>query len=225
MDFRVGVVVVAAGSGERFGGPKARVVLEGQSLLDRACAPFEGFEDRVAVLAGADLPGGAPPGWRAACGGARRRDSVEAGLRLLAPSTTHVLVHDAARPLADRALVDRVVAALRTHDAVIPGLPVVDTIKRVESGPGVATRVVETPDRGTLVAVQTPQGFLRSLLQRALVGDSADATDEAALVERLGVEVAVVPGSPRNLKITLPGDLALAAFLLRSAAGGDAPFG
>jgi 2-C-methyl-D-erythritol 4-phosphate cytidylyltransferase len=120
-----------------------------------------------------------------------------------------VVVHDAARPLATRALFEAVVAAVRSGaDAAIPGLPVADTLKRVRD-----ERVLETVDRGELVAVQTPQAFRASMLRAAHAG-SDDATDDAALVEAVGGNVVVVPGEPRNLKITTPDDLLVAAALL-----------
>jgi 2-C-methyl-D-erythritol 4-phosphate cytidylyltransferase len=207
-----GVVLVAAGEGRRFGGPKAFLDLEGVPLLRRAAAPFARLADRVVVVRRADLERAAMPGWKVVAGGARRRDSVALGVAALDPGTAIVLVHDAARPLVTEALVDRVAAAARQHAAVVPVVPLHDTIKRVQAG-----RVLETLDRASLVAVQTPQAFRADLLRRALARTDADATDEAALVEALGETVATVPGDPRNVKITTPEDLPLIRALLGAA--------
>jgi len=206
-----GVILVAAGSGERFGAPKAFVELDGRTRLDRAAAAFESIPHRVAVLREEDLKEAALEGWTVVAGGARRRDSVAAGLAALPPEADIVLIHDAARPLVSPEVVARVVAAAATHPAVIPVLPVVDTIKRLDGD-----HVVETLPREALARVQTPQGFHRALLERALAVSTADATDEAGLVVALGEPVFTVPGSGRNLKITEPLDLRIAAALLRA---------
>jgi len=140
-------------------------------------------------------------------GGTERTASVAAGLAALRPDDEVVLVHDAARALAPPTLFDDVIAAVRSGaEAVVPGLPVADTIKSVdESG------VVEgTPDRDRLRAVQTPQGFSRSLLERAHAS-GASASDDAGLAERIGAQVRLVPGDARAMKVTTPHDLAVAA--------------
>ena len=145
-------------------------------------------------------------------GGAERGDSVAAGLRALGGDVGIVLVHDAARCLTPVEVFDRVVAAVADGAAaVVPGTPVVDTIKQVDAH-GV---VVGTPDRSALRAVQTPQGFRREVLVRAHAVSSA-ATDDAGLVERLGEPVLVVEGDPRALKVTTPADLDTAARILAS---------
>jgi 2-C-methyl-D-erythritol 4-phosphate cytidylyltransferase len=206
----IGVILVAAGEGSRFGGPKALIELAGQTLLHRSAHALGSFGDRVAVLREADLERADLPGWTIVAGGARRRDSVAAGLAALRSASGIVLVHDAARPLVPPEVVARVAEAATRAPAVIPVVPVTDTIKHVEGN-----RVVETPDRAALVAVQTPQAFRVDLLRRALEASDSDATDEAALVEALGVPVLTVPGDPRNLKITAPEDLQVAAALLQ----------
>jgi 2-C-methyl-D-erythritol 4-phosphate cytidylyltransferase len=206
-----GVVLVAAGEGRRFGGPKAFLDLEGRTLLERAAAPFASLADRVAVVREGDLGRARLDGWKVVAGGARRRDSVENGLAALDPETDVVLVHDAARPLVSRALVERVLAAASLHPAVVPAVPVTDTVKRVRG-----KAVVETLERASLVAVQTPQAFGVALLRRALRATGEDATDEAALVEGLGEPVVTVEGDPRNIKLTTPLDLDLIRALLRA---------
>ncbi len=206
-----GVVIVAAGEGRRFGGPKAFVDLLGASLLERAAAPFASFRDRVAVLRREDLARARLPGWKLVAGGARRRDSVANGIAALDPLTEVVLVHDAARPLATAALVGRVLAAAAHHAAVVPAVPISDTVKRVRG-----EAVEGTLDRTDLVAVQTPQAFRVDLLRRALQRDDADATDEATLVERLSEPVFTVAGDPLNLKVTTPEELDLLRAFLKA---------
>lgn len=157
-------------------------------------------------------------------GGARRRDSVANALAALADvEAPLVLVHDAARPLAALDLARRTVAAAARAGAAIPGVPVADTLKRVTTDTDGTEHVGETVDRATLRAVQTPQAFGLALLREAhAAADPAwDATDDAAMVERLGHAVAVVAGDPRNLKVTTPGDLALVRALL-ALEGADA---
>lgn len=145
------------------------------------------------------------PGVTVVAGGASRSASVRAGLDALPPEVKLVLVHDAARPAASAELFRTVRAALeRGANAVVPGVPVVDTIKQVEERGGEVV-VASTPDRATLVAVQTPQGFRVDRLRDAHA-TGGEATDDAALIEALGLEVVVVPGEPGNVKLTDPAD-------------------
>jgi len=204
-----GVVLVAAGAGARFGGPKAWAILGGRTLLRRSADAFAHVPDRVVAVRAEDRGRVDLPGWTVVAGGARRRDSVAAGLAALRPGTGHVLVHDAARPLVSRAVIDRVVAAAAETGAAIPVVAVTDTIKQLAEG-----RVAGTPERTSLAAAQTPQGFRVALLRKALAAVSRDATDDAALVEATGASVIAVAGDPANVKITTPLDLALAEALL-----------
>ncbi|MFQ6171502.1 2-C-methyl-D-erythritol 4-phosphate cytidylyltransferase [Oryzobacter sp. R7] len=222
----VGVVVVAAGSGSRLGAgtPKAFVHLGGRPLVAHALdvvARVPGVTS-VAVVVPPELADASGPAWAGVrlppsavvvAGGAERTHSVAAGLAALDDSCDVVLVHDAARCLAPVAVFERVVAAVRGGAAgVVPGVPVVDTVKVVDER-GV---VVATPDRGSLRAVQTPQGFRRVVLEAAHAG-GGDATDDAGLVEALGHEVLVVAGDPLAHKVTTPDDLAHAERLLVGA--------
>nr|WP_040562805.1 2-C-methyl-D-erythritol 4-phosphate cytidylyltransferase [Kineosphaera limosa] len=152
---------------------------------------------------------------RVVAGGAERSDSVAAGLAALADcDAVHVLIHDTARCLAPAELFDRVLAALRGGDeAVVPGLAVTDTIKLVDK----AALVTGTPPRASLRAIQTPQGFTRGAITRAHA-HGAQATDDAALVEALGLPVRVVPGAASAFKITEPDDLDRAERLVRTDA-------
>lgn len=206
-----GVILVAAGAGERFGGPKVFAALEGRPLLEWAALPFYDFPDRVVVIREEDRALVTLKDWKIVPGGARRRDSVRAGLDALDPQTEIVLVHDAARPLVSQALVERVARAARAGGAAVPVVPVRDTIKRVEGD-----AIVQTLQRSELRVAQTPQGFRVELLRKAHAASDRDASDDALLVEDLGAPVAAVAGDPRNIKVTTPADLAVACALMEA---------
>jgi 2-C-methyl-D-erythritol 4-phosphate cytidylyltransferase len=211
-------IVVAGGSGARFGGSKQFAMLGSSTVLDCSVATAVKHSDGVVVV----VPSGDVDRVRAAsggptlvvvAGGATRSGSVRNGLASVPTTARIVLVHDAARPLASSALFASVVAAVRAGaDAVVPGVPVTDTIKQITTD-GV---VVTTPDRASLVAVQTPQGFVADVLRRAHER-AADATDDAVLVEAMGGHVIVVPGDVNNRKITTPEDLEWAARMVAGA--------
>ena len=211
-------LIVAAGSGDRLGAdrPKALVELAGRPLVQwsiDALAQVEGVE-RIVVALPAGTP--APPGVTAVTGGVVRSDSVRRAL-LASGEGDPVLVHDAARPLLTPQLARAVLAALAGDGSAagaIAAVAVTDTIKRVD---GETRKVAETLDRSQLWAVQTPQVFRRAALQRALDVPAevlGRATDDAWLVERDGGTVVVVPSSEKNIKVTTPLDLELAALLL-----------
>jgi 2-C-methyl-D-erythritol 4-phosphate cytidylyltransferase len=224
----VGVAIPAAGSGRRMGGVrKPFVELAGEPILLRSLRPFLDHPMVVAVvvaLGEEDLLH--PPSWLAEAhpkvhlvrGGASRGESVLAALEAL-PSTVEVVaVHDAARPLVTRAIIDRCLEKVGPDRGAVAGWPAVDTLKEVDAG----GRIVGTPARDRIWHAQTPQIFPRDLIQRAYreaARCGMAETDDAALVERMGGQVVMVPGSPSNLKITLPGDLALAEVLLRAEEG------
>ncbi|MFM7718652.1 MAG: 2-C-methyl-D-erythritol 4-phosphate cytidylyltransferase [Actinomycetota bacterium] len=212
-------IVPAAGSGERLGGdePKAFVALAGRPLLLHAidalrAAPSIGhivvavpadWDARARALLGAD------PHCEIVEGGPSRRDSVRLALATVDPSIEIVVCHDAARPLAPPALVEAAIAGLDGADGAVPGLPVVDTVKRVEDG-----FVVRTEPREGLVAVQTPQAFRAAALREAHARTETDVTDDAMALELAGFRVRVVPGDPRAFKVTTAEDLARAESLL-----------
>ena len=210
-------ILVAAGRGERMGAgrPKAFLELAGQALVLRSALVFDAAPSVGRIVA--VVPGAEVEAARALLssvrklvavvpGGERRQDSVLLGMKQ-APEGFDgvVLVHDAARPLVDVALVEAVAREAAGTGAALPVLPVVDTVKRVRDG-----LVVETLDRKELGAAQTPQGLRFPLLVEAYEAarrDGVTVTDEAMAVERLGAPVRAVPGSPRNRKITTPEDL------------------
>jgi 2-C-methyl-D-erythritol 4-phosphate cytidylyltransferase len=219
----VWAVLAAAGSGDRLGAdrPKAFVRLGDRPLLGESLERLDASDWIDAIVVAA------PPGWEepaillaeelgcgkvSACvaGGATRGESVRAALAEVPGDAAVVLVHDAARPLLDDAVVERVVMALNEGwDGVVPALPVTDTVKRVDG-----ERVVETLARDHLRAVQTPQAFIAQVLRDACNGDVSWASDCAALVEARGGRVKVVDGDPRLLKVTDAADLDRVAALL-----------
>lgn len=219
-DGPVWTIVLAAGSGRRYGAPKQYEQFGGERVIDRSLAIARAAADHVVVvLAPGDdeigrelLDSGAAD--VAVEGGAERADSVRAALAVIDEDAAVIVVHDAARPLASATLHQAVVAAVHGGaDAVIPAIPVTDTIKRIEHDPHGRSIVVETPDRSWLVAVQTPQAFRADVL-RSAHASGADATDDAALVEAVGGTVVVIEGETTNMKITGPDDLAVARVLL-----------
>jgi len=213
----VWAILVAAGSGDRLGAdrPKAFVRLGERVLLAEPLERLEttGWIDAIVVAA--------PPGWEepaillaeelgagkvnaVVTGGATRAESVRIALAEVPDDVAVVLVHDAARPLLSEEVVERLLGKLNEgFDGAVPGLPVVDTVKRVERG-----TVVETLARDGLVAVQTPQAFVAPVLRSAADGDG---TDCASLVEAKGGRIGVVEGDPRLLKVTTADDLELVA--------------
>jgi 2-C-methyl-D-erythritol 4-phosphate cytidylyltransferase len=213
-------LLLAAGRGERLGAPKGFVQLEGRPLLAlaletvRRCASVDVIV--VLVPAGDEVQARelAGPDEIVAVGGDSRQASVRAGLDALddlGRPVDAVVVHDVARPLAPSTLFDEVIAGLGDADGVVPGVPVTDTVKRLDDGV-----VAETLPREALVAVQTPQAFRLEALRRAhelAAKEGFLGTDDASLLERAGMRVVVVPGDPRNVKITEPHDLAVASLL------------
>jgi len=221
---------VAAGRSVRLRGdtPKQFRPIAGVPMVLRALRPFAAHPDvaHVVLVLPPDAAA-APPeflrplgsGLTVVAGGAARAESVAAGLSALDPRCVTVLVHDAARPFVERAVIDAVIAHARAGEGAVAAVRVSDTVK--EAATEDPSRVGRTVPRDGLWRAQTPQGFPRTLLERAhreAGAGYAAATDDAALVERLGVPVRLVPDSPRNLKITTADDLALAELLAREDA-------
>lgn len=216
----VWAVLAAAGSGERLGAerPKAFARLGERVLLAESLERLDASDWVDAIVVAA------PAGWEepvillaeelgcakvGACvtGGATRAESVRAALEEIADDAAAILVHDAARPLVTDDVIGRVLAPLSEGwDGAVPALPLADTVKRVRDG-----TVVETLDRSELVAIQTPQAFVASVLRDAFAGDVATASDCASLVERRGGRIHVVEGDPRLVKVTSRADLELVA--------------
>ncbi|MFE7778604.1 2-C-methyl-D-erythritol 4-phosphate cytidylyltransferase [Streptomyces sp. NPDC057445] len=238
---RTAVVIPAAGRGVRLGpgAPKALRALNGTPMLIHAVRAMAASR-AVSLVVVVAPPDGAPEvknlldehalpertDYLVVPGGDTRQESVRAGLEALPETIATVLVHDAARPLVPVDTVDAVIEAVRDGaPAVVPALPLADTVKQVEPrGKGEPEPVVATPERATLRAVQTPQGFDRDTLVRAheTVAVSGDgATDDAGMVERLGEPVVVVPGHEEAFKVTRPLDLVLAEAVLARRRAND----
>ncbi len=217
----VWVVVVAAGTGSRFGAPKQFASLGDRPVVQWSLDAARAAGDGVVLVLPSDasvIPVGFGDGAASAAGarpdvvvagGDTRAASVRAGLVAVPDSAEVIVVHDGARPLASPDLFRAVVDAVRGGaDAAVPGLAVVDTLKRVADD-----SVVATVERDGIVAVQTPQAFRATVLRRAHDG-GAEGTDDAALVESLGATVRIVPGERRNIKVTTTADLDLARALV-----------
>jgi 2-C-methyl-D-erythritol 4-phosphate cytidylyltransferase len=245
---RVCLLLPAAGSGTRFGGDKLAQDLGGRSVLLRTVELFTRRDEVASILVAAPpddldefrLRYGAQlsfHGARIVPGSKRERwETVQLALAAVPDDCTHVAVHDAARPAASDEMLSRVFAAAAIHDAVIPGVAITSTLKRVSEdlvaggeddavadailgdlgkSQSSGRRVTETVPRSGLVAVQTPQVFRTELLRRAYAASGLDGvTDDAQVVERLGHPVVVVDGDSRNIKITTPDDLALVRAIL-----------
>ncbi|MEV0305795.1 2-C-methyl-D-erythritol 4-phosphate cytidylyltransferase [Streptomyces prasinus] len=229
---RTAAVIPAAGRGVRLGpgAPKALRTLGGTPMLIHAVramaasravslvvvvAPPEGTAEVRTLLDAHALPDRTE--FVVVPGGETRQESVKLGLDALPPGFDIVLVHDAARPLVPVDTVDAVVEAVRDGaPAVVPALPLADTVKQVEpaAAPGEPEPVVATPDRSLLRAVQTPQGFDRDTLVRAHETVTGDVTDDASMIEQLGPAVVTVPGHEEAFKVTRPLDLVLAEAVL-----------
>ena len=208
-------LVVAAGRGERLrsSGPKALVELAGRPMLEWSIAALRAVPAVTVIVVALPAGAQAPPGTVGAVGGEVRSASVRAAFAAAPADAGPILVHDAARPLVTPELIDAVLAGLAGVDCAIAATPVTDTIKEATSG----LVVTRTIDRSRLWSVQTPQAFTRAALLRALalaptIVDAA--TDEAALVERCGGMVRIIPSAPENLKVTTALDLHVAELLL-----------
>jgi len=210
-------IIAGAGMGHRLGAeiPKALIQIDGVTLIERAFASLSTVVDEIVITAPADYEDQfraiVGESAKVITGGVLRSDSVNLALKSLSPTIKYVLVHDAARALATSDLASRVLSELEKGEAaVIPALNVIDTIKEVDRD----GYVRNTPDRSILKAIQTPQGFSVDVLKRAHEA-SQDATDDAALVEALGIKVKTIAGEARAMKITNPEDIATAVTLLR----------
>jgi 2-C-methyl-D-erythritol 4-phosphate cytidylyltransferase len=211
----VWAVVVGGGSGQRFGRLKQFELLGNERMIDRSRRIAESVCDGVVLV----VPAADAEREGAVAGGATRSDSVRAGLAAVPPEADIICVHDAARPLASAALYRRVIDAVVAGAAgAVPGVPVVDTIKVVDAGGAITA----TPDRASLVAVQTPQAFTAAAL-RAAHAAGGDGTDDASLVELAGGRCVVVPGEATNRKITDAADLEWARIELAVIDGAAEP--
>lgn len=219
---RCGAVIVAAGSASRMGGiDKVMAPLGGIPMVARTVAAFQGCDAiaEIVIVTRPDLIrpisalcAGMDKVRAVVAGGSSRQESVGLGLNALSKNVELAAIHDGARPLITEAVIDRTVRAANSYGAAAPAVPVKDTIKVVKGG-----LVEKTPERATLQGVQTPQVFDFDLLRGALKKaqeEKAALTDDCSAVERLGMQVKIVEGDERNLKVTTPMDLKIAEMLL-----------
>ena len=220
-------VIAAAGEGTRIGGPckKPYLEIEGRPIVHHAIERFAALSDCaeiVVVIHPDESAAGRVASelvaafgiCKVVCGGATRQKSVMAGLEASEEATDLVLIHDAVRPLVTRRVIDNVVSAADRWGAAVAAVPATETVKRATTD----GMVVETPPRHSLWFARTPQGFRRDLIvdaHRQAARDGFEGTDDAQLVERTGADVVLVEDSYNNIKITMPGDLALAEAILR----------
>lgn len=226
---KISALIAAAGRGQRMGGrvKKQFISLGGVPLLFyalRAFEDFRGIENIYVVLDEGDLEychreiiqrHGIEKVARLVPGGNRRQDSVWNGLKAMEGRCDMVMVHDGVRPFVSSGILERLVAAMRDYQAVVTAIPAKDTIKRVD---GTGT-VLDTPQREALFHIQTPQGFRYDIIKEAYeraLKEGAEGTDDAYFVERMGIQVRVIEGSPFNIKITTPEDINLARCILRA---------
>ena len=223
---KCGAVIVAAGNASRMGGiDKVMAHLKGEPMIARTVRTFQNCDciSEIVIVTREDLILPIAALTRnldkvkaVVCGGSSRQESVNLGLGALSKDVKLSAIHDGARPLISREVIDRTVRAAHTHNAAAPAIPVKDTIKVVEG-----RVVVNTPDRATLFAVQTPQVFDFDLLRGALrhaEETGSQVTDDCSAVELLGMKVKIVEGDERNLKVTTPMDLKVAEMLLEEMA-------
>lgn len=227
---RCTAVIVAGGKATRMEGvDKILTPLGGEPVLLHALRPFQASDlvGEIVIVAREDLMvpigdlcrrKGIDKVRRVVKGGDSRAASVLAGLQAADPQSALLAIHDGARPLVTRAIVEETIRAARQCSAAAPAIPVKDTIKRARDGV-----VTETPDRAELFAVQTPQVFDADLIRTALgkaIREGAAITDDCSAVERLGFPVHLIPGSEENIKITTPRDLVHGAAILAEREGG-----
>ena len=216
-------IILAGGSGTRMGGDKQYLPLAGRPMLEWTVEAFlsSGCFSGVVLALGPENLAKYGRAWekrgvRVAPAGATRTGSLRNAFKLLGPEAALVAVHDGARPLVDRDLIERCLAKAASEGAAVPAVPLKDTVKRLAPG---GAEFESTPDRAGLMAVQTPQCYRRELLEKLLAraADGKDYSDESQVLEKLGVRAAVVPSSYRNIKITTPEDMVIAEAFMKKA--------
>lgn len=217
---KTAAVIVAAGSGTRAGGPIAKQwqIICGRRVIDWTIEAFQTHPDihQIIVVTSQDTASEIGSGFEVAIGGSSRSLSVQAGLDLLADDIDTVLIHDGARPCVSHAVIDRVLNARNTHKAAAPAIAVTDALWRGKNG-----EVTGTQDRTGLWRAQTPQCFQRAAISAAHVAYEGSAADDVEVARAAGLDVAIVEGDIRNIKITTPSDFARAEMYLRDGMGGD----
>ena len=211
---KIAVIIAAGGTGKRMGQPKQFLPLAGKAVIAWTLEVFQkikSIEQIVLVVAEEELERAKNLNVPVVEGGEQRGDSVKSGLKAVSPDTDLVIIHDGARPLITPDIIEKAISEAKEHGAAVVGVPVKDTIKRV----GDDLMIKETVDRQILWQAQTPQVFKYEIITRAYA-KKRSATDDAKLVEDLGIKVKMVMGSYENIKITTPEDLIVAEAILRS---------
>lgn len=223
---KTSVIITAGGSGKRMGGPKQFLPLLGKPMIEWTIEAFKktkGIDEIIVVVAEENIKKAkefVKLGNRdvqsqvsVTISGPQRTDSVRNGLKLVSPDSDIVLIHDGARPLVTSEIVEKAIKGASDYGAVVIGVPVKDTIKKVGS---CELEVVSSPDREFLWQAQTPQAFKYEIIKRAYEKATSSATDDSKLVEDLGVKVKMVMGSYENIKVTTPDDVIIAEAILRN---------
>jgi len=211
---KVAAIIAAGGLGKRMGQRKQFLPLAGKSVLEWTISAFKNarlISEIILVTNPDDLERAENLGVKVTAGGAERQDSVKNGLKLISSDFDIIVIHDGARPLITADIIEKSIKEAKEFGACIVGVPVKDTIKRV----GDDLFIKDTVDRDTLWQAQTPQAFRYEIITRALKKAKGKATDDAKLVEDLGIRVKMVMGSYENIKITIPEDLVIAEAILR----------
>lgn len=209
-------IITAGGTGKRMGRPKQFLELLGKPIIEWTISVFKAcklINDIILVVTEDDMKQSEKYNLKLAIGGKERVDSVKNGLKLVESDTDLVLIHDGARPLITSDIIETSIRTAMNNDAVIVGVPVKDTIKEVDND---SLDVIRTLDRKLLWHIQTPQIFKYSLIKTAYENMKGFVTDDAKLVEDLGINVKVIMGSYENIKITTPEDLLVAETLLKN---------
>ncbi|MBI5698868.1 2-C-methyl-D-erythritol 4-phosphate cytidylyltransferase [Candidatus Saganbacteria bacterium] len=212
---KIAVIIAAGGTGKRMGRPKQFLPLAGRAVVEWTIEVFRKVKDVdqiILVVSGEDLERAKNLGVKVVEGGEERGDSVKNGLKAISPDCDLVIIQDGARPLITPDIIEKAIGEAQEHGAVVVGVPVKDTIKKVERG---ALIVERSLDRDELWHAQTPQIFRYDIITRAYA-KRASATDDAKLVEDLGIKVKMVMGSYENIKITTPEDVIVAEAILRN---------
>jgi 2-C-methyl-D-erythritol 4-phosphate cytidylyltransferase len=211
---KIAVIIAAGGSGKRMGHPKQFLPLAGKAVVEWTIEVFRKIKavgQIVLAVSEDDLERAKNLGVTVVAGGEERGNSVKNGLKAISPDCDLVIIHDGARPLITPDIIEKAISEAKEHGAAVVGVPVKDTIKRV----GDDLMIKETVDRQALWQAQTPQVFKYEIITRAYA-KKRSATDDAKLVEDLGIKVKIVMGSYENIKITTPEDLIVAEAILRS---------
>lgn len=211
---KVAAIIAAGGSGKRMGQRKQFLPLAGRSVLEWTISAFKNtarISEIILVTNPDDLERAKNLGVKVTAGGPERQDSVKNGMKLVSPDIDIVVVHDGARPLITADIIEKSIKEAKEYGACVVGVPVKDTIKKV----GDDLFIEGTVDRDVLWQAQTPQAFKYKIITRALKKAKGKMTDDAKLVEDLGIKVKMVMGSYENIKITTPEDLVIAEAILR----------